>query len=624
MRVKGASLATEEPKYGFAARGFEYARAFQNRVAEWVHEGDEPVAVLRAPTGAGKTATFHELIDDNDLTLLVYPTNALLRQQKRRFEEEGVSTKALSGDTLEGHGRQRTENLLQFVNKYAADHEVVVTNPDILQAVVQDLYRGGQAMEFFDGFEAIVYDEFHFYDDLAASGLLLQTRIIADRNPHAQILLASATPNEAFVGFIQSNFDLPVRDISTTYETDGDRFRYDTTLHRHEENRIMDSPETVAEWLDDAVEGVDPNETRAVVVFNSVKDSNEFHEYLESEHPDLFDRTEKDNGFDTNDPEVDLDETEFSILNTTSKGEVGLDYDIRTLIMETPHGPTQASDSLQRFGRAGRQSEATVHLYGLGQVPSWSEEMAFDEFVQNVYDTLRSTQMDIDALADLVGFRAAYALHERGGHFNRELREDFTTVDQYDRWRGFIEAVTDALESVGGLGAKMQKNDPGAKLLRFTKHCFGAFSGLRGRSLSGDIKYPRGDRIALTNYDLLTTLRYYDIGGIEDNDIIALQQVRDGYPMRVTARLEGYESRPRNFSNSTQDIERELQRWVHNEIDRSDINETVDVSLELIHLFFQRIQITSAVLPVTVRCGEYQIDVETNGIPSITARRRDI
>ncbi len=35
MLVRGASLATEEPKYGFADREeFNYARAFQNRVAE--------------------------------------------------------------------------------------------------------------------------------------------------------------------------------------------------------------------------------------------------------------------------------------------------------------------------------------------------------------------------------------------------------------------------------------------------------------------------------------------------------------------------------------------------------------------------------------------------------------
>jgi CRISPR-associated endonuclease/helicase Cas3 len=627
MLVKGASLATEKPKHGFADRGFPYARAFQNRVAEWVYEGDEPIAVLRAPTGAGKTATFNEIIGTNDLTLLVYPTNALLRQQQTRFESEEVNVKPLSGDTLEGHGRQRTENLLGFVNKYAADHEVVVTNPDILQAVIQNLYRGNQAMEFFDPFDAIVYDEFHFYDDLAASGLLLQARIIDDRQPDAQILLASATPNESFVSFVRSNFDLPVRDISATYDPSGDPFRRDVTIHRREGDRIADAREKVVDRLRDAIEGVDPDETRAVVVFNSVKASNDFHAYLESEHTKLFERAEKDNGFDTNDPDLNLEEAEFSILNTTSKGEVGLDYDIRTLIMETPRGPTAASDFLQRFGRAGRQADATVDIYGLGQVP-WPDEMEFEGFVRRVYETLRSSQMETAALADLVGFRAAYALHDRynraDSRINPELREDFATVERYGRWRGFIESIAEALDAVGGLGASLQENDPEAKLLRFTQHCFGAFRGLRGQSLSGDIRYPRGDRMALTNYDLLTTLRYYDISGIDDDDVIVLWQVRDGYPMRVTARLAGYESRPRNFSNTTQDIEQELQRWVHDEIDRADLDGAADVSSELMHLFFRRIRITSAVVPTMVRCGEYEIQVSTDDIPSITAERRDL
>lgn len=299
--------------------------------------------------------------------------------------------------------------------------------------------------------------------------------------------------------------------------------------------------------------------------------------------------------------------------------------------MEVPAGPTAASDFLQRFGRAGRQVDATVDIYGLGQVP-WPDEMEFEEFVHRVYETLQSSQMDVDVLADLVGFRAAYALHDRYSQansrirINPELREDFITVEQYERWRGFIEAVAEALDDIGGLGANLQENDPVAKLLRFTQHCFGAFRGLRGRSLSGDIRYPRGDRMALTNYDILTTLRYYDIDGIEGDDVIVLRQVRDGYPMRVTVRLKGYESRPRNFSNTTQDIERELQRWVHDEIDRVNLDDVdgVDVSTELMHLFFKRIRIASAVVPVVVRCGEYEIRVDTDGVPSITAERRDL
>lgn len=111
MKINGASLATEPPKYSLERQGFDQARAFQNRVVEWIRDGDEPVAVLRAPTGAGKTATFHELIESHSVPVLVYPTNALLRQQRARFETEGVDVGVLNGETLEGHGNERVENL---------------------------------------------------------------------------------------------------------------------------------------------------------------------------------------------------------------------------------------------------------------------------------------------------------------------------------------------------------------------------------------------------------------------------------------------------------------------------------------------------------------------------------
>jgi len=158
FEVSGESLATELPRPALEERGFEHARAFQNRVIEWIQEGGEPICVVRAPTGAGKTATFHELIRSQDMTLLVYPTNALLRQQQERIEEDDVDAGILDSRSLEGHGRERTENLIQVGNKYAADHDVVLTNPDILQAAIQAMYRGSDAMRFFNNFSAIVYD----------------------------------------------------------------------------------------------------------------------------------------------------------------------------------------------------------------------------------------------------------------------------------------------------------------------------------------------------------------------------------------------------------------------------------------------------------------------------------
>lgn len=616
MLIRGASLATEEPKYGYEQRGFDHARSFQNRVAEWVHDDDDTVAVLRAPTGGGKTATFHELIQNRSLTLLVYPTNALLRQQRMRFRKEGVNVAVLNSKTLDGRGHERTENLLSFVDRYGADHDVVITNPDILQAIIQDMYRGNQAMDFFSRFDAIVYDEFHFYDALAASGLLLQNKIISERIPDAKVLLASATPKEKFVEFINKKIGVDVRSISSEYVDSGDRFREDVTLCRHEEKRILDAKESIAEELLNMVESIDSyDEPHVVLVFNSAKDSNEFHQYLSDEYPIVFEHAEKDNGFDTGDDSADLDETEFYILNTTSKGEVGLDYDIRTLYMENPY-PPRASAFLQRFGRAGRESEATVHTYGLGQGP-WKDKVSFPEFTDQIYETLEEPQMDLDWLSDLVGFRAAYALYLRersDSWFDQALRQDFAeNIEKFDRWYGFIRTVEDEIEEIGGLGSKYTENSPEAKLLHFTKECFKAFRGLRGRSLPAEIKYPRGDRIGLTTYDLTTTLRNYEIDRVEKGPVFVLSPSDDSVSSVVTARLPKYESEPTRYDEATSEIESTLQTKIHRKIDQVEFNVNFEPSIELLHRFFDIIQITDAVVPSQLTTRHYEIHINDGG-----------
>lgn len=624
--VSGACLSTEPPKYGLADRGFDEARAFQNRVVEWVHEGETPVAAVRAPTGAGKTATFHELIETHNLTLLVYPTNALLRQQRDRFDTSGVDAAVLNGRTLEGHGHERTENLLTYLNTYVNDHEVVLTNPDILQATIQDLYRGDHAMEFFDGFDAIVYDEFHFYDSLAASGLLLQTKIIAERSGSPRILLACATPNEDFVEFVRTQLRLEVEDIEAKYVESGDQFRQPIAVTRHEERRIMDEREAVAELLQTELDSVeDYEEPHIVLTFNSAKDSNDFHDFLETEYPDVFDHAEKDNGFDTNDERVDIDEETFYILNTTSKGEVGLDYDVTTLIMENPTVP---SAFVQRFGRAGRVSEASVHVYGLGQGP-WGDDADFPTFVEQVYEGLQDEEMAQQALADLVGFRGAYGIAVREdaySGFNPEIYADLATdVEEYGRWRGFIEDVQSELEQVG-VPLGYQSSGEVAKLLTFTEQCFEAFRGLRGRSLSAQIEYPRGDRRGVTTYDISRTLRGYDIERVRDENVFVVEPRAEDDPAVVTARLPGYEAEPTPYHESTSEIEETLQQKIHRRIDRVSQNDDFGVSTDLLHRFFKIIRITDAIVPqrLTTTTHEIVVDDEGSGPPTIDVERRQV
>lgn len=639
MKIDGASLATEPPKYSLKGQGFDRARAFQNRVVEWIREGDAPVAVLRAPTGAGKTATFHELIETRNVPLLVYPTNALLRQQRNRFADEGVDVGLLNSETLDGYGNERVENLIEFFDHYQNDYDVIVTNPDILQATIQDMYRGGKAMRIFNLIDAVVFDEFHFYDALAASGLLLQTKIIEERNLDAKILLASATPNEDFVDFIRNRIGVDVHDIDAEYVDDGAQFRQPVEVHRHEDRFIRDRRDEIAESLHEEIEAAeDYDEPHAVVVFKSVKHSNDFHQYLRDEHSEVFEHAAKDNGFDTDDERADLDSDDFYVLNTTSKGEVGLDYDIRTLHMENPG---RAGPFLQRFGRAGRQSPATVHVYGLGQGP-WGDDVDFPTFERQIYKGLNAYEgpdgrrMPLSRLGDLVGFRGAYAMVERErkglGSFDEALREDFgTNINEYDRWRGFIYRVRSELDEVaeGFDPGKYTPKAPEAKLLEFTERCFKAFRGLRGRSVNASVKYPRGDRIALTTYGLTTTLRHYDIESVEDTEngpVFSIIPRPDDSLAVVTARLPGYETEPKQYNKPTTEIEEELQTKIHREIDRVEGNEQFEVSPERLHRFFKIVRITNAVVPTKITTAGYEIKVEDreHGPPLLKARRRQI
>lgn len=629
FEIAGASLATEPPEPPLKERGFEYARAFQNRVIEWIHDGIDPVSVVRAPTGAGKTATFYELIESRDMTLLVYPTNALLRQQRERFEDDDVDVAVLNANTLDGHGHERTEQLLSFVNKYATDYDAVLTNPDILQAAIQDMYLGSDPMRFFNKFDAIVYDEFHFYEALSASGLLLQIKIIEERQSDPKILLASATPNEEFVRFLRERIGLTVRDVDSKYNSDGDQFRHRMFVRRHEDSKIIDCRDQIAAELQDKIDAVDEyGEPQIVLVFNSAKDSNDFHDFLYREYPTVFEHTAKDNGFDTNDEAVNLDETEFYILNTTSKGEVGLDYDVTTLYIEKPF---TASAFLQRFGRAGRQSEATVDIYGLGQGP-WGADVDFPTFIEQIYEGLESTQMNQNRLADLVGFRAAYAISEReagSSWFNQELREDFeTNIDKYDQWYGFIQAINaEHGEIKDGFGpGKYQQNSPEAKLLDFTKECFKTFRGLRGQSLSASIKYPRGDQLGVTTYDLSATLRKYDIVDVDDDDTLVLGPLEDDVLSTVTARLPAYETEPTQYNQPTTEIERLLQTKIHRRINQAELNDDFSVSTEMLHRIFEIIRIVDAIIPSRITTSEYdiEIDSDTNGPPEIDVQARQI
>jgi CRISPR-associated endonuclease/helicase Cas3 len=504
--VESGFIPTQETEHNFV---YDEPRDFQAQFVDWLREESEPIVALNAPTGSGKTATFHQLIEDSQgVVLLVYPTNALIRDQKQTLiEETNASVEHITSNTLKNHGIERSTELKSYFERIGTD--VVITNPDILQAVVQGAYvdPSGRLVELFEYCEAVVYDEFHFYDEFSASGILLQVHIAVNRLEQlgeANIVLASATPDETYFDLLDE-LSIDYRLIESNVTDKGSKFRCKTTV-RTEKSNIGDITPTIVQRIHDNIEELDTlsNEFRIAVICNSVKASNQLYNQFIEQYPDLAEYVVKDNGYDTG---VDTAEN-GTVLITTSKAEVGLDHDIEYLHMDEPYN--NPDSFIQRFGRAGRSSPATVHVYGLGVV-RWDSRMKYDEFVEQIYDTMNKNHANYEQTKNLIGLRASYALYSRD-NVKEQTVQDLEDTPTFSYWYAFLEQFSD---SQNGYVPRDQRN-----IIDIIENSLDTLKSLRGRSYNVTVEYQRGDDRVQTDYSLLSAITQYAVSHVEQDTIV--------------------------------------------------------------------------------------------------------
>lgn len=614
--IDGAVVDTRASDYDFL---YEEPRGFQADALDWVHDGTEPVAAMQAPTGSGKTAVFAQLADEFRSVLILYPTNALIDQQQtvlsnaEAVDSDDVTT--VTGETLTRHGASRVRELLDATRRGA-----ILSNPDILQAALQNQYVSlGREYDLFRSFDAVVYDEFHFYSPLGASGLLHQIDAFVAQDRNLNILLSSATPDDGFVQYVADQLDTPVRQISadssppansSTTAVDG-RFRYETELVRHTD-RLRDSFADVAAILTRRLAAADQtSDPRAAVIFNSAYVSNRFDEWLSEDHPSVHAHCEKDNGYDTNADRSLADE--FLILNTTSKGEVGLHFDLDTLVMAAPW-PRTAYKFLQRAGRAGRESPAAVHVFGMDD-PRWASSMSFSEFETAVYETgtLHTPLANLDRLRTLVGLRSALAIADReddDAYHSPEMYDVFERHSEVDRWRGFVDAVRSDLEDDEDTINPLEPT-PDRTAREVCEFCAAAFEGLRslrGVTLDYDIEYPDGRGTTETSYDLVRSLQQYRVTEYDDDsEVIRLDGESAGVQVRYPGLGGPYDPSERGAFDT---FERRLTDIAVERIEDADWS-TVETTRGNVRRFVSAVPLRSAVSPVRVKAGDFV--VERNG-----------
>lgn len=652
--VGGAALPVRAAPASFP---YSEARRFQAEGVKWISDGDEPVGLLAAPTGGGKTAVIASLAEASDRILCLYPTNALTEAQADTLREDyNLTVDVLTGRTLTARGHERAKEVMSYARDPAGG-DVVITNPDVLQAILgkQYLSPGSELLRFFAHFDGAVYDEFHYYNPLAASGMLLQIKVLSERGRYQgregdlqfpRIMLPSATPAQAFINHVEEDLDLSVsriqstllpldvgdggpaptvplaydhgevdegvltdpnevrhpesaNDVAAAQEATGavpreaDRFRYPMVVNRWDID-IEDAFEEITEALHTGIglDEADEPTGRAAVIFNSAARSNWFHQYLLRE-TDLGPVAVKDNGYDTGSDRPRPDD--FAILNTTSKGEVGLDFDLERLVMVTPF---TASDFVQRIGRSARHSPAVVDVFGLDD-PLWPAVQSYPVFLGRVVEALGDPSMRRDRLRDLLGVRAARALQQRTAdseYHTADMYEDFGDVPHRRRWSRFLEACDDAQDATEPTENPFAPRPDRAtkRLLAGIEGALAGLDSLRGRSVEGQLRYPFGAGTDRTDYDLVTALRHYRIARIQ-GDVIVLDE---GEP---SSRIGHYRGKPKegrgvDLVHSNAAIDRTLRSGFESYLNNASLTVT-DLKRDDLRRFLQIINLSSAMLP---------------------------
>ena len=313
---------------------YPYIRKFQKKFIDEIDLTD--ILFLCAPTGSGKTLCFEYLCRKTLPTLLIYPTTALMKTQKKQLEEHNIKVFLLDSSVLGNlKGYERSRKLISLFMMY----DIIITNPDILSAIIHKLYINPEEdlLRIFSHFQYVIYDEFHSYQELELSDLLLQITLFLS-NSQVKIVLSSATPSLEIISLIQSIN--PLWKINIIYEegaNSGIQIRFKTKVQLFQQK--------FDEKINDLIKLCISSDFKTLVMCNSnISARNIFNRlcasgYFEYVTKDTHDETKGD---------IKADLNKQIIISTAGKSELGLNYPLDAIIMDSAYS---IQSFIQRFGR---------------------------------------------------------------------------------------------------------------------------------------------------------------------------------------------------------------------------------------------------------------------------------
>src|SRR5208337_3390282 len=137
---------------------------------------------------------------------------------------------------------------------------------------------------------------------------------------------------------------------------------------------------------------------KTLVIGNSNKVIREMYNDLCSKGLESF--VTKDSGDETQgDIKADLSKL---IILSTAKSEVGIDYPLDTVIIDTPF---DIQSFIQRFGRVARKKDGEAYIF-TKKVPLLEQEMSYTKFVETMKSCLFEDKINEKILKTLLEYRA--------------------------------------------------------------------------------------------------------------------------------------------------------------------------------------------------------------------------
>lgn len=448
LPLSGVELRCHEDQtYPVRDDGFE-PYAHQQDLRELFATESSFLAVNDSPTGGGKTMSWlAPVIENGEHALAVYPTNALIQDQKESIERELTETLVETGTDVDiltitanslrmdytneyPHAETNGERLLALLRDKVHQHSgqvLVLTNPDIFVMMRRHLYGRandpGSRIRPLNEFETIVVDEFHRAGRKEQNTLLFLLDEMYDIGERycalSQIVLLSATPTERLERRFEDAMSAPYTRITELPETVEQRPFDDAPTDGW--NPVMppvdlDVRSAPTFGTADELLGDDWEETRefaaregkTVFILDGIHEVDRVYHRLDNA---LADRTVvRIDGFHRGDLEHKLED--FDVLVSNSAVEVGIDFTVDRLVFSAHNQPS----FLQRIGRLRTEPEVqAARCY----VPS-SVSAALDEVPRSsrlsrsvVVETLSSAYYDP---RDIESFDWRYSAAEAYSH----------------------------------------------------------------------------------------------------------------------------------------------------------------------------------------------------------------